>query len=493
MNYSIILKMLSMVTGIMALAFSLCAGICAARQQSALEAGAMPSWICSVAFAAVLALAFYLPSRKAPSKLYKKEAMCIVGLAWILASLVGALPYILILDCPFSTAFFESTSGLTTTGSSVFGNFDNFPQSLMFWRCFSHWIGGLGVLFFFVAILSYLGFGGRILFASESSTNAGGGLETTRIQNGAFAILFIYTAISVVCLAVFRFCGMGWFDGVCHMFTTVSTGGFSVFEDSIAHYGSNLIYWAVTLFMFVGGVSFALMIYVLRGDFHKVMRNTEFWTYVVLILVFGALISAMTFPGFASDSSDIFDSFTHAVFQTVSIITTTGLSSCQYQLWPQAALVLLLILTLIGGCAGSTSGGIKVSRFVAALRITRRSVEKSFRPWVVRNVFLNGKNLGDDETDLILSYTVIYSLTALASFAILALCETELSLTACISSVLSSLSNVGPGFAEVGPDKNYGFMNPVSKIFLSMLMIMGRLEFYAILVLFMPSLWKKFQ
>ena len=492
MNYSIILKMLSMVLGIMAMAFSLCAGICAAYSNSPLEAEAMPSWICSVALAALLALAFYLPSRNAPSKLYKKEAMCIVGLAWIFASLIGSMPYILILNCPFSTAFFESTSGLTTTGSSVFGSFEDFPRSLMFWRCFSHWIGGLGVLVFFVAILSFLGFGGRILYASESSTNSGGGLETARIQSGAFSILFIYLVISALCLAVFRFCGMGWFDGMCHMFASVSTGGFSVYEDSIAHYGSNLIYWAVTLFMFIGGVSFALMIYVARGDFHKVMRNTEFWTYIILILAFSALIFAIIFPGF-SNSSAVFDSFTNAVFQTVSIITTTGLSSCPYQLWPQAAQVLLLILTIIGGCAGSTSGGIKVSRFVAALRITRRSVEKSFRPWVVRNVFLNGKNLNDSGTDSILSYIAIYSLAALASFAVLALCETELSLAACISSVLSSLSNLGPGFAEVGPDKNYGFMSPLSKIFLSMLMIMGRLEFYAILVLFMPSLWKKFQ
>ena len=198
MNYSIIFKILSMVFAVMAGAFSVCAGVSVIYADTPLEGEAMPSWICAIALSLMLALAFFIPSRNAPTKLFKKEAMCIIGLAWTLASLVGALPYVLILDCPFAAAFFESASGLTTTGASVFASFSEFPHSLMFWRCLSHWIGGLGVVVFFVAILSFLGSGGRILYAHETSANSGGGMETERIQRGAIRILEVYTAISVV-------------------------------------------------------------------------------------------------------------------------------------------------------------------------------------------------------------------------------------------------------------------------------------------------------
>ena len=228
MNYSIIFKMLSMVLWIMALAFSACAGVSLLYASSATESQALPSWICLIAFCIVTAFAFYLPSRNAPRKLFKKEAMCIVGTGWIIASLVGSLPYILIVECRFPQAFFESASGLTTTGANGFASYADFPNSLMFWRCLSHWIGGMGVIVFFVAILSFLGSGGRILFASESSANAGGGIETARIQSGIFKMMGIYLGLSALCLISFKLCGMGWFDGVCHMFSTVATGGSSV-------------------------------------------------------------------------------------------------------------------------------------------------------------------------------------------------------------------------------------------------------------------------
>ena len=372
MNYSIIFKMLSMVLWIMALAFSACAGVSLLYASSATESQALPSWICLIAFCVMTAFAFYLPSRNAPRKLFKKEAMCIVGTGWIIASLVGSLPYILIVECRFPQAFFESASGLTTTGASGFASYADFPNSLMFWRCLSNWIGGMGVLVFFVAILSFLGSGGRILFASESSANAGGGIETARIQSGIFRMMGIYLGLSALCLASFKLCGMGWFDGVCHMFSTVATGGFSVYEDSIAHYDSTLVYWVVILFMFLGGVSFVLMISVAGGNFKKLLENSEFWTYTGLIAASSLAISAFVAKDPASPA-DCWTAFTHATFQSVAMMTTTGLGTFDYEKWTPATHSIIFILIIVGGCAGSTSGGLKVSRVVTVWRIVRAS------------------------------------------------------------------------------------------------------------------------
>ncbi len=493
MNYSIICKILSMVLWTMALAFSMCAGVSAIYSSSSImENEAMQSWICLIAFAILSAFAFYLPSRNAPKKLFKKEAMCVVGLGWIMASLIGALPYILILDCGFASAFFESTSGLTTTGSSAFGSFEDFPHSLMFWRCLSHWIGGMGVLVFFVALLSFLGTSGRILYASETSVSSGGGIETERIQSGAFKILFLYLIISTLCLATFKLCGMGWFDGICHTFSVVATGGFSVYEESFAHYDSNIIYWATIVFMFIGGTSFILMLYLLSGNIRKLWQNTEFWVYISLIIGVSLIITP-----FLADSTisyaNWWDSFTQSTFQTVSIITTTGFASCDYGLWKPASILILFLLTLIGGCAGSTSGGLKISRVVIGIKIIWNAIEKSFRPRVVRNISINGKVLDNDDIFSVMSYILLYFFVIALGIIILAIIEHDMSFVGTLTAVCSTISNTGPAFAEVGPTQNFGFVNACTKITLAVMMIAGRLEFYALLVLFMPSLWKKFQ
>lgn len=477
-----------MILWTMAFAFSACAGVSFLYSSSTKENEAMPSWICLIAFAILMAFAFYLPSRNSPKKLFKKEALCVVGLGWIMASLVGSLPYILILDCDFATAFFESTSGITTTGSSVFGSFADFPHSLMFWRCLSHWIGGMGVLVFFVAVLSFLGTSGRILYASETSVSSGGGIETERIQSGAFKILFLYLTISALCLATFKLCGMGWFDGICHMFSVVATGGFSIYENSFAHYQSNLIYWATTLFMFIGGVSFVLMLAILSGNFKKLWQNTEFWTYCIIIIFFSIAISFYT-----NTTTGWFDAITQSAFQTVSLMTTTGFATCNYDEWLPPAITMLFVLMLTGGCAGSTSGGIKVARVVSGFKIAWNALEKSFRPRVVRNISINGKVLDNDNIANVGSYLLIFLITIACGIIVISMLEPTMSFTGTFTAVCASISNTGPGFAEVGATKNFGFMTAPAKTILSIMMIAGRLEFYALFALLMPSLWKKFE
>ena len=488
MNYAIILKTLSAVMWIMALAFSTCAGVSCWYSNNPLEANALESWICVIALTIMTAFALYIPSRKAPKRLFRKEAMCIIGIAWILASVVGAIPYVMILDCSVASALFESTSGITTTGSSVFSSFAKFPPSLMFWRCLSHWIGGLGVVVFFVAILSFLGAAGKFLYSNEASANSTD-FEAARIQSGIWSIVKLYLVLSVCCFGAYKYFDMSTFDAICHTFSVVATGGFSTHENSFANYGLGIL-WTTIVFMFLGGTSFALMLAVAKLKFKKLFENSEFWTY--LIIIFTAVCIVFTTVAYISQKP-LVETFTHSVFQVVSIITTTGFSSQNYQMWLPAAQIVLVLLTVLGGCSGSTAGGLKISRALASFRLCKREVEKSFRPRVIRNVFVNGKTIGNEEANDILSFFVLYMLIAAFAITILALFEPKLSITGTLTAVLASLSNVGPGFAEIGCDATFGVLNDISQVMLAFLMIMGRLEIYAVLVLFMPSLWKKFQ
>ncbi len=489
MNYSIILKILSIVMWIMALAFSASAGVSLLYSNETLEANAISSWICAIAMSAMLAVALYIPSRNAPKKLFRKEAMCVIGLAWILASLVGAMPYLMILNCSLSQAFFESASGITTTGASVFGDFSNFPKSLMFWRCLSHWIGGLGVVVFFVAILSFLGAAGKILYANEASTDSGD-FESERIKSSVMSIVWLYLIISILCFGFLNFFGMDTFEAVCHTFSIVSTGGFGTREDSFASYANYGIYWTAIAFMFIGGTSFALMLALAKFKLKKLLNNSEFWTYLMIIIV--SVIIVFTSISYAQHSPFL-ETLTHSTFQVVSLLTTTGLSSENYQNWLPLPQIILLIIATVGGCSGSTSGGLKISRALASFRLCKREVEKSFRPRVVRNVFINGKALKEDDASDILSFVVLYMLIIAFGIIMLSLLEPKLSITGCITAIIAMVSNIGPGFMEVGCDSNYGILNDISQILLAFLMIMGRLEIYTVLVLFMPSLWKKFQ
>ena len=362
----------------------------------------------------------------------------------------------------------------------------------MFWRCLSHWIGGLGVVVFFVAILSFLGPDGRVLYSREASAASGGGMETERIQSAALKIMGVYAAISLVCTLSFKLCGMGWYDAVCHMLSTVATGGFSVYEDSIAHYDSLTVYWVVAIFMFVGGVSFSVPMFLAAGQFRRALQNTELKLYAAILAIASVAMAAFMCaqPGAAESP---WRTFTYSAFNAVSVMTTTGFMCDDYQKWLPMTHSVFFALMLIGGCSGSTSGGIKVSRLALSFALCRNHIEKSFRPRVVRPVKINGKIIGERDAFEVLSYITLYCLIAVASILALSFLETDLSLSESITSVISSLNNIGPGFDRVGPAENYGFMNGASKIFLGVLMIMGRLEFYAILALFMPSLWKKFQ
>lgn len=492
MNYPIVFKLLSLITAVVAGAFGLSLCVSIFYSENAIEAGAYEPWITSFAIAVVMTLIFYLPGRNASTKIFKKEAMCVVGLAWIVCSLIGSCPYVLILNCGFSDAFFESASGLTSTGASVFGDVENFPRSVLFWRALSQWIGGLGVVVLFVAVLSSLGAGAKAIYSRESSLDVSD-FEFGKIKAATRRVIIIYSSFSILCAALYILCGMPVFDSLCHMMGTVSTGGFSIKNASFGAYGNTAAEWVAIVFMFVGGTNFAVVFMAIKGKFKDIWKNSEFKAYVLIVSLvsFGIFLSILDYEH--ATLVGAFHSLTDSVFQVVSVITSTGFATADYQKWLPLTHVLIFFLLLIGGCSGSTAGGLKIFRVVGIVKISLNDIEKSFRPNVVRPVRINGKVMNAQSARDMLSYTALYMSAIILGIIVISAFERDLSFAGTLSSVVSCISNVGLGLAETGPSQNYGFLNDASKISLSLLMIMGRLELYAVLALFMPSLWRRFR
>ncbi len=489
MNYRFISRLLSLILAALAAAFLLCLGIALLHRSDPGESAAIVGFQASTAVALILAAVFYLLSRGAEPRILRKEALCLVGVGWILASLVGALPYVLILeDCRVSDAVFESASGVTTTGASVFTGFEKWPRSLLFWRQMSQWIGGIGVVVFFVAILGFLGAGGKILFTNESSAKTAD-FHQGRVQSVVARLFFLYLGLSAGCCAGLLLAGMNLYDAVCHTFTTVSTAGFSTRSDSIAAFASPGIEWVMIVFMILGSISFFFHLLILRAQWRPARQNTEVLAYLAILIFATALTAGVLFV--SGERDGIHDTIRTAAFQVVSIASTSGFGTADFDQWPVFTRALLLALMTMGGCAASTAGGAKVIRIVVAAKICVTHVEKSFRSRVVRPVIANGKPLDPDTRENILIYLTLLALLAISSIVVFTLLEPGLSLEGSISSVVSCFFNIGPGFAEVGPTENYAMVSAPGKILLSLLMIMGRIELFGILVLFSPLLWKK--
>lgn len=475
-------------------AFALSLGVGYVADDMALEAGARPGWWWSIGIAFALSVLCWYLGRRHGKKIFRREAMAVIGLGWIAASIVGALPYMFIVDASLANAIFESASGLTTTGASVFPGIDEFPKSLLFWRCLSQWIGGLGVVVFFVAILSFLGAGAKILYSNEASAKSTE-LESSRVQSGVLGILSLYLALSALCALTYRLFGMTWYDAVCHMFATLSTGGFSTHGASIAHFNNPLIEWAAIFFMALGGTSFLYMlklfrVYRSKGNLFNAARNTEVFVYYGIIAFTTAMLTILLFGEWGRES--FHDALRHSAFQVVSILTTTGFGSSDFEQWPAVGHVMLLTLMAIGGCSGSTGGGIKVIRLIVTFKVVMQNIEKSFRTRIVRPLHIDGRAIPQDDQQSVMAFVGLAAVMVFVSLPFIGVFEQNMSVEGVFSATLACLFNIGPGFAEVGPTDTYEFMAPPTKLFLSLLMIMGRIEFYAILVLFIPSLWKKY-
>jgi len=415
----------------------------------------------------------------------KREGYIIVTFSWVIISVFGALPFVISQTIPnYTNAFFETMSGFTTTGASILNDIESLPKGLLFWRSMTHWIGGMGIIVLSLAILPFLGIGGMQLFVAEVPGPAPDKLHP-RITQTAKRLWGIYVLLTVVETILLIVGGMSLFDALCHAFGTMATGGFSTQNDSIAGY-SPFIQYIIILFMIIAGTNFTLHFLMLKGNFKKVWNNEEFKFYIYTILIITAVITTALI---VSHHSGYEEDFRHAIFQTVSVITTTGYVAADYLTWPFFVWLLIFVLMFTGGCAGSTGGGIKMIRQLLLFKNSRLELKRLLHPQAVIPVRLNGKTIPQNIIFNVLAFFLIYAL--IFAFGSVFMSMLGLDFESAIGSVAATLGNIGPGIGSVGPTGNYADMPVAGKWFLSFLMLLGRLELFTVLVLFSRAFWKK--
>jgi trk system potassium uptake protein TrkH len=439
-------------------------------------------------------------------KMYRKEAIAVVSLGWFLCGVLGALPYILsgVLS-PFydnwfdlcGAAVFESISGLTTTGASIFPAPEDLPRAILFWRSLTHWLGGMGIVVLFVAILGGAGAGAKHMVVSEVPGPTDESLKP-RVRSAALLLWKIYVAISAAEVVCLMFQGMNLFESLCHTFGTMATGGFSTLNGSIGQYNNIGFEITIIVFMFLAGTSFNLYAILLTGDWRKVVKNRELQIYLLLLLGAVALLTTdviLNGPDEYGPGKALRDSS----FQAVSIMTTTGYCTANFNAWPEFSRWLLFLLMFVGGCAGSTGGGIKVIRIILFVKIIFMEIAGVFRPRAVRTLKIGDKVLDKNVRRNVTAYVgIVLMLFLISTLCLLVLhndscveINNRIDLETAFTSVAATLNNIGPGLNRVGAAGNYAFFSTPAKLFLSFLMILGRLEIMVILCLFLPSFWRK--
>jgi len=440
----------------------------------------------------------------------RREALLLVALSWFIGAALGALPMHLWAvfagqpDHPFATpidCYFEAMSGFTTTGATILPNIETLPASMLLWRSMTHWLGGLGIVVLFVAVLPGLAAGGKRLYQGESSAPRGEALHP-HIRETAQTLWVLYMGMTVLCILGLRATGaMGWFDAICHTMSMVSTGGLSTKNASIGAYDSVSVDVICIFFMLAAGVNFALFHDLRRGRWRHVLRDTELRVYLALKVIVIALVAAnlyWTDAPITTTAGGEYDAtagqaLRFGAFQTVALHTGTGFGTADYEIWPYVTQVLLVGLMFIGGCAGSTAGGIKVVRFWLVLKIVWAELEKAFRPNVVRPVRLGRHALEHDQKVAALVFVIAFIMLWAGGAAVVYWFEQhqpDIDFLTTASASLSTLGNIGPGLHEVGPTDNYAWFTGPSKLLMAGLMALGRLEMFTILVLLTPRFWR---
>lgn len=441
----------------------------------------------SVAAMVVSGSFFAYVCRKAGRNVSRKDGYIVVTVIWIIFSLFGSLPYMLSGYIPsFTDAFYETMSGFTTTGSSILSNIESLPRSLLFWRSLTHWIGGLGIVFFTVAVFPIFGLGDMHLFAAESVGPMRAKLHP-RISVTARWILTVYIGLTVIATVAFYAAGMGWFDALCHSMATVSTGGFSTKQASIAAFGSPLIEYVTILFMFIGGVSLSLQyLFIFKGRVKELFRDTEFRTYLMFVLFFTAIVSVGLF---LTTTMTAEWSFRTALFQVVSIQTTTGFATVDYTLWSPLLWLMLCGLMFVGACSGSTSGAMKCVRVATLFKVMWNEFKRIVHPNAVLPVRMARKIVPTSVQSAILAYTVIYFFMVIVGLVVNMAFGIDFLNSFGLS--VASVGNVGPALGNYGPMDSLALLPAGVKWFCSFQMLVGRLEFFAVLLLLTPIFWKR--
>lgn len=435
----------------------------------------------------LLALIYVIRGRKKPenSTIYAKEGMVVVALAWILWSLFGALPFFLSGYIPsYLDAFFETVSGFTTTGSSIMPDVEILPQCMHFWRSFTHWIGGMGVLVFVMVLTSLDKKNSMYLMRAEVPGPEKDKLvpkmmSTARILYGMY---FALTALEVILL---MFGGLSLFDSLIHSFGSAGTGGFSNYADSVGHFDSAYVDGVITVFMILFGVNFSLYFLILIKEYKSVWKNEELRAYFGIIAAATAVITFNILPQYGS----VTKAFRYAVFQVGTIITTTGYATTDFNLWPMLSKCILIALMIIGACASSTGGGIKVSRFLIAMKSIKREVKQMAHPKSVNLICVNGKKMSNDVIRSVFVYFMAYA--GITGLSVLIVSADNFDFATTFSSVMATLNNIGPGIEDVGATGNFSAFSPLSKLVFCFDMLAGRLEIFPFLMLFTTKVWRR--
>jgi len=484
MHWKTLLRLLSIVTAILSICLIGIAIFSFFEHESSIVTK-------SLLVPAILGILFFITMwllvRKDRQKLLltNREGFLFVSLSWLVAGLLGAIPFALSKYIPsYIDAVFETISGFTTTGASILTNIEALPRSLLLWRATTHWLGGMGIVVLTVAIFPLLGFGGLRLMEAEAPGPSVDRI-TPRIASTAKIFWFIYLGLTVAETLLLVFGGMTLYDAICHSFATLATGGFSTKNTSVGHFNSSYIDAVITVFMFLAGANFTLHFRFLSGKFKIVLKDAEFKAYFLIFAISSLLIAIdlsihNVFPGF-------FNSLRFAGFQSSSILTTTGFATADFSLWPYASQIVLLFLMFIGGCAGSTGGGIKVIRIIILAKMAFTEMRYLTNPKGVYSIFVNNKPIRKNVVYDTAAFVFLYLVIMVISFVVVGIGGYDI--TTSITATLASLGNIGPGFGLVGPALNYAFFPDWIKLWLACIMLVGRLEVYTVLILFTRRFW----
>ncbi len=496
MNFRLVSRVLGTLLFLLSGTMLICLGVAFGTGWE--EGSSMRAFLLSVIITGSVATLLIYLGRGDRGELLRKEGVAIVGLSWLLCSVFGALPYI------FSTpnltvihALFESVSGFTTTGATVITDLSKWPSSVLLWRAFTQWLGGMGVLVLFVAVLTHLGVGGKSLFRHESSAQLGHSIHS-RVRDTAMQMWLIYLALTIICGAGMIVLGMEPFDAVTNAMTTLATGGFCVRSESIAYYDSVPIYLWISVFMILGGISFLYYASLLNRPVKHWKFDEELGWYLSAVVIFTAIITAELLHR-GNDYENVGESFVAAFFQVAALMTTTGYATENFDVWPLLSKAVLLTAMILGGCAGSTAGGLKFMRFVVMFKVLKRELVQTFRPNQIVPIKINRHALEEDSQRQTLFLLVLAGVAMVICTLLVSFVEgdlrpeaTDLDMVSSFSAVVACLFNIGPGLGEVGPTHTFAELAPGSLLILSFVMILGRLEFVALLVLFLPSLWRRY-
>ncbi|MGJ8688707.1 MAG: TrkH family potassium uptake protein [Gammaproteobacteria bacterium] len=483
MHFSIVFRIL----GVLLMLFSILANLPSIVISIIYDDGEIASFVTSLLitfFTGLMLWFFTLGSKK---ELRTRDGFLVVTLFWTVLGVFGALPFFLSFDLPLSItdAVFESISGLSTTGATVVVGLDILPKSILFYRQQLQWLGGMGIVALAVAVLPMLGIGGMQLYRAESPGPVKNDNLVPRLAETAKALWYIYLALTLACTLFYWAAGMTLFDAICHSFTTVAIGGFSTHDASLAYFDSSAINIIATVFMFLAGINFALHFTAWRAkNINQYFKDPELRFYAVMMLVLSLVTMTVLY---FSNTHTLLDSIVHGAFQSVSIATTTGFTTDDFSTWPSMLPYMLIYASIIGACAGSTGGGMKVIRILLILKQGLREIQRLIHPNAVIPIKLGNTLVPDRVIDSVWGFFAMYVMVFLA--LLLAMLATGLDVVTAFSAVGAAINNLGPGLEGVA--KNYASVTDAGKWILCFAMLLGRLEIFTLLVLFLPMFWRR--